>query len=204
MIYRPPQKCDYRDKEGNCIHLKIGFRKFLGIILGNKKCFQLGDPTYSTCQHGKPFEMPVKPTAPPAPPPIKAPLPSLLFKYACKHRDVHGVCSKLNLTATHGSNICTETANVLSECPYHDNYKGYVPDVGRGLLEPIIHSELLGNMPYQTDEQPVKFVGVKTFTCSAEGCNHNGKTSGVVDCNKCGLLYNIVKKYPNKGGTISM
>ncbi len=34
----------------------------------------------------------------------------------------------------------------------------------------------------------------KQFNCSVDNCEHIGKTTGLIDCNTCGLLYNLGSK----------
>jgi DNA-directed RNA polymerase subunit RPC12/RpoP len=243
MGHKPLQECRYRTNNCTCTHPEMGVVKLLWWNLGNRQCFLVNQSKSLTCSAAEPI--PNKPLPPPAPPkkrtgnnldptipvdnvpempPVKPPKTDgnvPVFKYPCKHRNALGVCSKLNLTATHGTNICTETKdalNTLYECSYHDNYKGYTPSntvIHPAQMEPLkesdifrikIPEEVLSSTviqspaitPITADPDVIKPNG--SYSCNNKPCGLGKSHDAFYGCPTCGIR--IFVKNTHSGGSM--
>lgn len=228
MGHKPLQECRYRTNNCTCTHPEMGVVKLLWWNLGNRQCFLVNQSKALTCSAAEPI--PNKPLPPPAPPkkrtggnldltiPVVNVSEPPVFKYPCQHRDVAGVCSKLNLTATHGSNICTQTENTFSECMFHDNYKCHtesdtvthpvqvVPlkqsDIFRiKIPEEVLNSTVIQSpaiTPITADPDVIKPNG--SYSCNNKPCGLGKSHDAFYGCTACGIR--IFVKNTHSGGSM--
>ena len=192
MGYKPLQECKYRGEDYTCTHPEIGEKKLLWMKLGNRQCFLVSQSKALTCSVAEPI--PGKTLPPPALPskrvggkidvtiPVVNVSETSAFKYQCKHRHANGDCSKINLTATYGSQKCIYTVDRfnLGECGYHDNFK------------PHDATNVLNTNAIDMSTPVVVPKGV--YNCHLNPCHLEKISEDSYECDHCGCQITNAKK----------